>query len=228
MSSAGTDSKPIHVPIDPSSRRWSEGYKEKAIRKTKENPWVPLGTLVTTGALTMAAIRLRQGNSRKFQVWLRFRVAFQALTIFAILGGLYKYGQANLEENQRIMEQINQQRGEKHLAMERAELEQRIADATKAHEEQQLLKKEIEQNTKVTPAPGGILSMVSWGKRPAVSEPPEQAETAQLPSLLPPLSPISSGSKSSPSSNAGGSWWNVFGWGSSNTKSDSDSPKKDS
>ncbi|KAH7878852.1 hypoxia induced protein conserved region-domain-containing protein, partial [Lentinula edodes] len=78
-----------------------EGYKEKAIRKTKENPWVPLGTLVTTGALTMAAIRLRQGNSRKFQVWLRFRVAFQALTIFAILGGLYKYGQANLEENQR-------------------------------------------------------------------------------------------------------------------------------
>ncbi|KAJ3875266.1 hypoxia induced protein conserved region-domain-containing protein, partial [Lentinula edodes] len=116
-----------------------EGYKEKAIRKTKENPWVPLGTLVTTGALTMAAIRLRQGNSRKFQVWLRFRVAFQALTIFAILGGLYKYGQANLEENQRIMEQINQQRGEKHLAMERAELEQRIADATKAHEEQQLL-----------------------------------------------------------------------------------------
>ncbi|KAJ4470166.1 hypoxia induced protein conserved region-domain-containing protein, partial [Lentinula aciculospora] len=113
-----------------------EGYKEKAIRKTRENPWVPLGTLITAGALTMAAIRLRQGNSRKFQVWLRYRVAFQAFTIFAILGGLYKYGQANLEENQKIMEQINQQREQKHLAQERAELEQRIADAAKLHEEE--------------------------------------------------------------------------------------------
>ncbi|KAE9387782.1 hypothetical protein BT96DRAFT_948111 [Gymnopus androsaceus JB14] len=84
---------PVRIPIDTSSRRWSEGYKEKAIRKTMENPWVPLGTLVTAGALVMAAVRLRQGDSRKFQVWLRFRVAFQAFTIFAILGGLYKYGQ---------------------------------------------------------------------------------------------------------------------------------------
>ncbi|KAJ3786484.1 hypoxia induced protein conserved region-domain-containing protein [Lentinula aff. detonsa] len=143
MSSAGTDSNdaPIHVPIHPDSQRWSEGYREKAIRKTMENPWVPLGTLITAGTLTMAAIRLRQGNSRKFQIWLRYRVAFQAFTIFAVLGGLYKYGQANLEENQKILEQINQQKAEKQLKKERAELEQRIADAAKVHEEEQSLKK---------------------------------------------------------------------------------------
>ncbi|KAJ3836921.1 hypoxia induced protein conserved region-domain-containing protein [Lentinula raphanica] len=122
--------------IEQNSLRWTEGYKEKAIRKTKENPWVPLGTLITTGALTMAAIRLRQGNSRKFQIWLRYRVAFQALTIFAVLGGLYKYGQANLEENQRVMEQINQQRAAREMERERGELEERIREAERVMEEE--------------------------------------------------------------------------------------------
>ncbi|KAJ3718846.1 hypothetical protein C8R42DRAFT_723369 [Lentinula raphanica] len=81
-------------------------------------PSLYLGNLITTGALTMAAIRLRQGNSRKFQFWLRYCVAFQALTIFAVLGGLYTYGQVNLEENQRVMEQINQQRAAREMERE--------------------------------------------------------------------------------------------------------------
>ncbi|KAJ3718849.1 hypoxia induced protein conserved region-domain-containing protein [Lentinula raphanica] len=168
--------------IEQNSLRWTEGYKEKAIRKTKENPWVPLGTLITTGALTMAAIRLRQGNSRKFQIWLRYRVAFQALTIFAVLGGLYKYGQANLEENQRVMDQMNQQRAAREMERERGELEERIREAERVMEE--------EKAVAVTPLRrpmGGGFGL-------------ESAPTSQSP----------------PSSSS--SWWNVFGWGSSNSK----------
>jgi len=168
-----------------------------------ENPWVPLGTLVTTGALVMAAVRLRQGNSKKFQVWLRFRVGFQALTIFAILGGIYKYGQGNLEENQRVMEQINQQRAAMNLARERNELEQRIADAARADEAEQFTKKAASNIAPGANPSGGILSMVSWGKKKVESHP---TSDPPLPSAQP---------QASPSSNSGGSWWNVFSWRSS-------------
>lgn len=155
----------------------------------------------------MAAVRLRQGNSKKFQVWLRFRVGFQALTIFAILGGLYKYGQGNLEENQRVMEQINQQRAEMNLARERNELEQRIADAAKADEAEQLTKKVASNIAPGANSSGGILSMVSWGKKKVESRPTSE------PTSDPPLS--SAQPQAPPSSNSGGSRWNVFSWGSS-------------
>ncbi|KAJ3765321.1 hypoxia induced protein conserved region-domain-containing protein [Lentinula raphanica] len=168
--------------IEQNSLRWTEGYKEKAIRKTKENPWVPLGTLITTGALTMAAIRLRQGNSRKFQIWLRYRVAFQAFTIFAVLGGLYKYGQANLEENQRVMEQMNQQRAAREMERERGELEERIREAERVMEEEKA----------VTPVRRPMAEAGGFGS--------ESAPTSQSPS------------------SSSSSWWNVFGWGSSNSK----------
>ncbi|KAF9078020.1 hypoxia induced protein conserved region-domain-containing protein [Rhodocollybia butyracea] len=214
------DKVPIRVPIDPNSRRWTEGFKEKAIRKTKENPWVPLGSLVTAGALIMAAVRLRQGNSRKFQVWLRYRVGFQALTIFAILGGLYKYGQGNLEENQRVMEQINQQRGEKQRAQERLELEQRIADAAQAQQEDELSgKKNHKDATPTESSSSRILGMIPWGTWSRKETVHEQSEAPRVPPALPAPTPV-------PSSNSGSSWWNVFSWERSSSDSAPEKPSK--
>jgi len=186
-----------------------------------ENPWVPLGTLVTTGALVMAAVRLRQGNSKKFQVWLRFRVGFQALTIFAILGGLYKYGQGNLEENQRVMEQINQQRAEMNLARERIELEQRIADAAKADEAEQLTKKGASNIPPGTRSSSGILSMVSWDKKKVESPSHPTSEPTSDPPSSSPAQP-----QALPSPNSGGSWWNMFNWRSSKPNSSPEIPSK--
>ncbi|KAF5384590.1 hypothetical protein D9757_007474 [Collybiopsis confluens] len=226
--------------IDPNSRRWSESYKDKLIRKTTENPFVPIGTAITTVALVMSAVRLRQGNSRKFQVWLRYRVAFQALTIFAILGGIYKYGQSNLEENQRVIEQLNARRAEREMAKEREGLERRIAEAAIAQEEEEsgvsmLRKKILKQNAKENAAngsgsgSGGILSMVSWPKwgtatedRPrdtekSVSEPPKVSSSSPPPSPFPPSGPKSS-------------WWNPYTWGKTTSSPAPDTPpsKKDS
>ncbi|KIK62058.1 hypothetical protein GYMLUDRAFT_73029 [Collybiopsis luxurians FD-317 M1] len=208
---------PLHIPIDPNSRRWTESYKDKLIRKTTENPFVPIGTLITTTALIMSAIRLRQGNSQKFQIWLRYRVAFQALTIFAILGGIYKYGQANLEENQRVLEKINMQRAEKERERERGELERRIQEAGREQEEERgrLVVKgrvggaSVPESPSSSPSPsGGVMSMVSWPKWGKGVEKPV-SETSPAP---PPTSPQS---PPSPPSTSGSSWWNPFSWGKS-------------
>jgi len=68
-----------------------EGYREKAIRKFKNEPLVPLGALATTGALTMAMIKMRKGQSNSFNKWLRVRVIAQGLTIVAICAGTFTF-----------------------------------------------------------------------------------------------------------------------------------------
>ncbi|KAG6837785.1 hypothetical protein H0H93_001712 [Arthromyces matolae] len=74
--------KPHPVPV-------RETYREKAIRKFHENPWVPLGSLATVGALVVAMVKLRRGQSQSFNHWLRVRVAAQGLTIVAICAGTW-------------------------------------------------------------------------------------------------------------------------------------------
>ncbi|KAF8186411.1 altered inheritance of mitochondria protein 31, mitochondrial [Pholiota molesta] len=64
-----------------------ESWTEKAQRKFKENPWVPLGCLATTGALVMSAVKMRQGQSQRMNYWLRARVALQGATLVALVGG---------------------------------------------------------------------------------------------------------------------------------------------
>ncbi|KAL3864482.1 hypothetical protein ACJMK2_006161 [Sinanodonta woodiana] len=66
----------------------SEGTREKLVRKTKENPFVPLGLGVTVFALVYGIYQLRTGNSQKSQKLMRLRVGAQSFTIVALLGGL--------------------------------------------------------------------------------------------------------------------------------------------
>ncbi|EEB88337.1 hypothetical protein MPER_13878, partial [Moniliophthora perniciosa FA553] len=60
-------------PYGLSMHRFTETLGEKAIRKCKENPIVPIGALATTTALIMAYKNLRSRNSKNFQYWLRAR-----------------------------------------------------------------------------------------------------------------------------------------------------------
>ncbi|NXA03105.1 HIG2A protein, partial [Sapayoa aenigma] len=65
-----------------------EGFGEKFLRKTRENPLVPLGCLCTAGILTYGLISFKRGNTRRSQLMMRARILAQGFTFAALLGGM--------------------------------------------------------------------------------------------------------------------------------------------
>jgi len=126
--------------IDYGYETWTEKFK----RKFNENPWVPVGCLATTGALLMASVKMRAGKSKDMQYWLRARVAFQGLTLVALVAGsmaiqAQRKQQLNesgvdetLPRNEATTELINQRKKEK----EKAEFEERLKGAEMADAEE--------------------------------------------------------------------------------------------
>jgi len=66
-----------------------EGIKEKMLRKTKENPFVPIGCLFTAAVLVRGLWTMKTGETKKTQMLMRLRVAGQAFSILAMLGGVW-------------------------------------------------------------------------------------------------------------------------------------------
>ncbi|XP_054010064.1 HIG1 domain family member 2A, mitochondrial-like [Hylaeus anthracinus] len=64
-----------------------ETFTEKMVRKTKENPVVPLGAMATVAALTVGVYNFYHGNTKMSQYMMRARVGAQAFTIFAMVAG---------------------------------------------------------------------------------------------------------------------------------------------
>ncbi|XP_059846222.1 HIG1 domain family member 2A, mitochondrial [Hypanus sabinus] len=94
-------SKPVSVtsPLDltkppaiegftPLPKPHEEGFADKFIRKTKENPFVPIGMLGTAGALTYGLIAFKHGKTRQSQMLMRTRIFAQGFTVAAILIGV--------------------------------------------------------------------------------------------------------------------------------------------
>uniref|UniRef100_A0A671EWM0 HIG1 domain-containing protein n=1 Tax=Rhinolophus ferrumequinum TaxID=59479 RepID=A0A671EWM0_RHIFE len=65
-----------------------ESFKEKFLRKTRENPTVPVGCLGTAAALTYGLYCFHRGQSQRSQLMMRTRIAAQGFTVAAILLGL--------------------------------------------------------------------------------------------------------------------------------------------
>nr|XP_054766347.1 HIG1 domain family member 2A, mitochondrial-like [Lytechinus pictus] len=86
--------KPFQYPgdIPPELYDWvpaeQEGFREKLIKKVKQNPFVPIGCLATAGALTYGLVMFKRGNTARSQTMMRARVAAQGLTIAAVLVGV--------------------------------------------------------------------------------------------------------------------------------------------
>jgi hypothetical protein len=181
----------------------------------------------------MASVRLRQGNSKKFQYWLRYRVGLQTLTIFAVLGGLYKYGQANLEENQRVMDKRREKEMEKKALLEKEEFEERIRQAGQAQREEEAMRairkgQPMIADTNSSVAAQTSSSWTSWlggswfggSKTPTLTTTPEPSKVTppSLPTLTDAQKPHDS------------SWWSYFGWSKSSSgdppsSTDKDTPK---
>ncbi|NXR44505.1 HIG2A protein, partial [Hippolais icterina] len=65
-----------------------EGFTEKFLRKTRENPLVPFGCLCTVGILGYGIFCFKRGYTRRSQLMMRARVLAQGLTIVSLVGGM--------------------------------------------------------------------------------------------------------------------------------------------
>lgn len=79
---------PVIDGFTPLSRPREEGFKDKFIRKTKENPFVPIGCLGTAGALIYGLRAFKQGKTRQSQLLMRTRIFAQGFTVVAIIVGV--------------------------------------------------------------------------------------------------------------------------------------------
>ncbi|XP_073343004.1 HIG1 domain family member 2A, mitochondrial [Pagrus major] len=80
---------PVIEGFDPLPRVKDETFKEKFLRKTKENPFVPLGCLGTAGALMYGLRAFHQGKTRQSQLLMRGRIFAQGFTVCAIIFGVF-------------------------------------------------------------------------------------------------------------------------------------------
>jgi len=127
---------PLATPHTPSLRRSAESYGERAWRKFKEEPFVPIGTLATVGAFTMAVIKLRRRESRSLNYWMRVRVASQALTVAAVCAYCWI---PKKDQNGQAIEDLQTKR-DQQFDKERREFQDRlkVAEAEWLKDEQNL------------------------------------------------------------------------------------------
>ncbi|CCD23743.1 respiratory supercomplex assembly factor RCF1 NDAI_0C00820 [Naumovozyma dairenensis CBS 421] len=65
---------------------------DKIVFHCKREPLVPIGALLTTGAVILAAQNVRIGNQVRAQHYFRWRVGLQGATLVALVTGSYLYG----------------------------------------------------------------------------------------------------------------------------------------
>ncbi|XP_014068828.1 HIG1 domain family member 2A [Salmo salar] len=80
---------PVIDGFTPLSRPREETFQEKFMRKSKENPFVPIGCLGTAGALMYGLRAFKQGKTRQSQLLMRGRIFAQGFTVVAIIFGVF-------------------------------------------------------------------------------------------------------------------------------------------
>ncbi|AET39185.1 respiratory supercomplex assembly factor RCF1 Ecym_4106 [Eremothecium cymbalariae DBVPG len=110
-------------------------FYSRMIFNCKQQPLVPLGTLLTTGAVILAVKNLRSGNKESAQKWFRMRVAMQASTLVALVAGSYFYGTSKKEA-----------KAKEEVLREKAKMREKlwIRELERRDEETQMRKKRAE------------------------------------------------------------------------------------
>ncbi|KAI1642700.1 hypoxia induced protein conserved region-domain-containing protein [Daldinia loculata] len=105
-------------------REYNETGFQKIGRKLREEPLIPLGTLLTTLAVYNAWRAMRRGDHAQVQRMFRARIGAQAFTVMAIVAGGTYYG-ADREKRKELIKLEAQQRAEERHQKWLKELEVR-------------------------------------------------------------------------------------------------------
>ncbi|KAI0879805.1 altered inheritance of mitochondria protein 31, mitochondrial [Annulohypoxylon maeteangense] len=106
------------------NKDYNETATQKIGRKIREEPLIPLGTLLTTLAVINAWRAMRRGDHAQVQRMFRARVGAQAFTVVAIVAGGAYYG-ADREKRKELIKLEAQQRAEERHQKWLKELEVR-------------------------------------------------------------------------------------------------------
>ncbi|KAK9802337.1 hypothetical protein SCARD494_00270 [Seiridium cardinale] len=118
-------------------RDYQETGFQKVSRKLKEEPLVPLGTILTCAALYNAWRAMRKGDHAQVQRMFRARIGAQAFTVCAIVAGGAYYG-ADREKRKELIKLEAQKRAEDRHEKWLRELEVR-------DEEEKLLREHLKR-----------------------------------------------------------------------------------
>ncbi|KAI0717885.1 hypothetical protein C8T65DRAFT_605469 [Cerioporus squamosus] len=129
-----------------------ETWGGKFERKFKENPFVPVLAGLTTVSLVIAATKLRRRDSVSLNHWLRVRVIMQGLTVVAVVGGSWWYGQ--MKHQKEAAAAVDQER-----VLERAAFQARLRAAEEADRQENL-----ERSAATEAAPKSTGGSWWWGK----------------------------------------------------------------
>jgi hypothetical protein len=87
------------------TRLVGESQKEKLIRKVSENPWVPLGTLLTIGFLGRGMFAFMRRDMSRSQYMMRGRIAAQGFTVVGLMMGIvWNLRKDRAEKNSKLTE----------------------------------------------------------------------------------------------------------------------------
>jgi hypothetical protein len=114
------------------------------------------GTIATVGAFTMATRRMRSGDSKSMNRWLRARVALQGVTVLALLYGYYTMGHGDPTGELRTKKE--QDLLEEYAAAEKETFMQRLKKAEDAYRQEI----ELAVDTKKTSTTEAPSSWSSW------------------------------------------------------------------
>ncbi|KAK8121712.1 hypothetical protein PG984_010382 [Apiospora sp. TS-2023a] len=148
--------KPMPSSFD-DDRDYQETGSQKVWRKLKEEPLVPLGTLLTCAALYNAWKGMRRGDHAQVQRMFRARIGAQAFTVCAIVAGGAYYGK-DREKRQELIKLEAQQRAEERNAKEEQELQDHI---NRRRERRQQQVREAAKNPTATATPEGEATTTS-------------------------------------------------------------------
>ncbi|KAI0377572.1 hypoxia induced protein conserved region-domain-containing protein [Hypomontagnella monticulosa] len=105
-------------------KEYNETATQKIGRKLREEPLIPLGTLLTTLAIYNAWRAMRRGDHAQVQRMFRARIGAQAFTVMAMVAGGAYYG-ADREKRRELVKLEAQQRAEERHQKWLKELEVR-------------------------------------------------------------------------------------------------------
>ncbi|KAI0594815.1 mitochondrial hypoxia responsive domain-containing protein [Biscogniauxia sp. FL1348] len=105
-------------------RDYNETGFQKLSRKLREEPLIPLGSLLTCLALYNAWAAMRRGDHRQVQRMFRARIGAQAFTVMAMVAGGAYYG-ADRDKRQELIKLEAQQRAQERHQKWLRELEVR-------------------------------------------------------------------------------------------------------